>query len=154
MRYTLLALIALCLVAFAPPKPHVKKLGASFRIAPDSTVLVDVSVTVTGKLRSTDRIRYNFFKDGTLVASRDEAGTSVAGQTMAAPAYGQTSDYWVTVRLVENGVVSPASVKSNVWTYTRPALPDPAPVIDSVRITPATVSLAPGGSVQFASVVS
>ena len=55
----------------------------------------------------------------------------------------------VNVRMVYgDGTLSPVT-KSNTLSYAQPACPAPVPVIDSVRIEPASVTLPSGGTQMF-----
>jgi hypothetical protein len=143
----------LALYGFAPPKPRVEALAASFAIAPDSTVTATAAVSIRGTLQPGDLIRYKFSKDGVVVVNVTKPDLAYTA-SLPAPAYGATSCYTVASRVVYPSGLQSAEKLSAPWCYTRPALPDPPAEIDSVTITPAQVTLAPGGSVQFAVVVS
>ena len=140
--------LALLAAALAPPKQKVR-VGV---IAADSaTVTLQATVTLAGTLRATDAIRFNWFRDNVLTASKDTTTLTYA-QVLPSPACGQTSTYYVVTKMLYAGVVDSRNVKSNVISYTAPSCPVPPPTIQGVDITPTSVSLAPGQSVQFAAV--
>ena len=147
MRYIVLALTLACLPAFVgAPRPKVAKLGASFVIAPDSTVNATATVSMTGTLQAGDSIRYKFLKDGVVIVNKSSVATTMQAN-MPAPAYGASSSYTVTANVTRAGSNVGPVVTSPAWVYTRPAAP--VPTIDSVRITPASATVAPGATVQF-----
>ncbi len=140
----LVALLAIAaLAAFTPTKPRAKLVGfgASFAIAPDSTVTATASVAMTGTLLAGDSIRYKFMKDGVVLLNKQSVLLTM-GATMPAPAYGASSSYTVSAQVTRSSVNAGVVVVSAPWVYTRPAAP--LPVIDSVRISPASVTLTPG----------
>lgn len=142
---------AFTLMAFAP-KPRLRTVSASFAIAPDSSVTATATVAVSGTLQAGDSIRYKFLKDGVVVLNR-LAGLAYTA-SLPAPAYGQTSTYNVCVRVAyAAGTQSAEKCGTTPWTYSRPEPPPPPATIDSVWITPASVTVAPGGTVQFTKTV-
>ena len=153
MRYPLLILAALGLMAFAP-KPKVNALGGAFRWAPDSTVAYDAKVALSGPLGRNDLIRYTLSLNGGASAELARTTATDTTFTFAAPAYGTTIAYKVCAR-VFRGESASGGFKCAEASFTRgPAPEPPAPVVDSVWITPASVSMSVGGSVQFTRRVS
>lgn len=137
---------ALALMA-ALPGPRTRIITARFAVAPDSTVVAGASVTVSGTWIQGDQIRFNFWKDNTLVATQDVAALTISGQTMPAPAYGATSEYWVCARY-KRGTRLGDPVCSLKWAYTRPEAP--LPTINGVEILPSSATVpSSGGSLQF-----
>jgi hypothetical protein len=142
----------LALYGFAPPRPRVEALAASYTIAPDSTVTATASVTIRGTLQPGDLIRYKFAQDGVVVVNLTRPEMTYT-QALPAPAYGATSCYTVASRVVYTNGTQSAEKTSAPWCYTRPALPEPPAEIDSVTITPASVSMSPAGVQQFCALI-
>ena len=147
-KYLMLALTLACLPAFAVgrPRPKIGTVGASFLVAPDSTVNATATVSMTGTLQPGDSIRYKFLKDGVVLLNKSSVATTMQAN-MPAPAYGASSSYTASAQITRAGSNVGPVVTSPAWVYTRPAAP--VPTIDSVRITPASATLAPGGTLQF-----
>jgi hypothetical protein len=152
MRYPLLILGALCLMAFAP-KPKVTALGGTFRWAPDSTVAYDAKVFLSGPLGRNDLIRYTLSLNGGTSVELARTTATDTTFTFAAPAYSTTIAYKVCAR-VFRGDASSGGFKCAEASFTRgPAPEPPAPVVDSVVVTPRAVSLSVGSLQQFRAAV-
>ena len=151
--YSLCVLLAVvALTAMGAPGPKVNTLDGTWGWAPDSTVAYAASVKLSGALGPRDQIRYTLYKDN---LAAGEARTTVTDTTFSfvAPAYSATSLYKVCARVFRADSPS-GPFKCAERAFTRgPAPEPPAPVVDSVTITPAQVSLAPGGTVQFQAAV-
>ena len=151
---TLACLVAsLGLYGFAGPKPKVNALDGAFRWGPDSTVAYDAKVYLSGVLGRNDLIRYTLSLNGG--ASVELARTTVTDTTFtfAAPAYDATIVYKVCAR-VFRGESASGGFKCAEQSFTRgPAPEPPPPVVDSVVVTPAKVSLSVGGAQQFTATV-
>jgi len=141
----------LALYGFAPPRPRVDGLTATFAIAPDSTVTATAQVTVRGTMQAGDQIRYKFLKDGVVAVNIARPELTYTA-SLPAPAYGATSCYVAAARVVyANGTQSPEKA-SGQWCYTRPGLP-PAEIDTVILVTPEQAMLGPGGSQQFSATV-
>jgi hypothetical protein len=154
--YSLCVVCAIATLALltmgAAPKPRVSGVGAAFAIAPDSSVRVTVTVTIRGQLQPGDQIRDKLSKDGAVVVNKVVAALSYT-DSLPAPAYGATSCYTASARVVyPNGQQSPEK-SSEPWCYTRPELPIPPAEIDSVTVTPAQAALMPADTLRFAAAV-
>lgn len=71
--------------------------------------------------------------------------------TFAAPAPGVTVTAAFGVSSKRRGKISTET--STTKNYTEPDVPPPPPVIDSLKLTPASVTVTPGSSVQFSAQV-
>lgn len=145
----LIAFVAL--VAWAPrPKPA--SVGVTV-VASDSTIAMIAAVALKFPLRQGDVLRYNWWKDGAFVTGTDTAATTVRSPDFPAPC-GTSGTLQANVRIVyADGSLSPVT-KSNTISYTQPACPAPLPVIDSVRVSPASATGTVGGSgIQFTATV-
>lgn len=140
-------------LALAPIRPKVSGTGASFSLAPDSTVNATVTVTVRGTLQSGDFIRYKVKVDTGYVANKLAPPYSYAFTGLPAPAYGATFTYYGCARVqYANGSQSGEVCSTAGWVYTRPSAP-PA-TIDSVRIRPDTAVALQGGASYLVPVTS
>lgn len=111
--------------------------GSVVRVAPDSTVTLKTQVWARN-LAAGDTLRFTYARNDSIqVTHRSRAGTDQA--QVGAPAYGQTASYRGCVQLERGGrssgrvIPSQPLCWSQPWVYTRPALPTPPPVIDSVK---------------------
>jgi hypothetical protein len=134
-----------------PPGPKVTALGGAFA-APDSTISYRARVVLSGPLGPRDSVRYTQYRDGILVAS-PRTKTLDTTFTWAAPGYDSTVKVSIFAR-VFRGTQPSGGFKGDSATYTRGPAPEiPAPVVDSVFVTPASAAIGLGGSLQFRAVV-
>jgi hypothetical protein len=136
-------------LAFLAPKPAVRDLtGIWSRRAPDSAIAYRATVKLSGPLGPRDSVRYTQYRDGVLIAA-PRTKTLDTTFTWAAPGYDSTVKVSVYARVFRGSQPS-GGFKGDSTTYTRgPAPEPPAPVVDSMKITPASATLAPGGSLKF-----
>jgi hypothetical protein len=148
-----------CLVAtialygFAAPGPKVTAIAGPFAWAPDSTIAYRARVVLSGPLGLRDSVRYTQYRDGILVAAPRTKNLDTTF-TWAAPGYDSTVKVAIFAR-VFRGTNPSGGFKGDSASYTRGPAPEiPAPVVDTVVLSPpGPVSLGPGGSVQFTAVV-
>jgi hypothetical protein len=139
------AVAVVVLMAAAPPRPKIAAVGASFVVAPDSTVTATVAVSVRGTLQPGDMIRYKVKRDGVFIANELGSPPSRTFASLPAPAYGATSVYHGCARVqYANGSQGLELCSTTGWSYTRPMPPEPPAEVESVEITPASFSSAPG----------
>jgi hypothetical protein len=152
MRYPLLILGALCLMAFAP-KPTVTTLGGAFRWAPDSTLAYDAKVFLSGPLGKNDLIRYTLSLNGGTSTELARTTATDTTFTVAAPAYSTTTLYKICAR-VFRGESASGGFKCAEQAFTRgPAPEPPAPVVDSISVEPKKATLSVGATQQFRAAV-
>jgi hypothetical protein len=139
-------------LAYLAPKSKVAGVGAVFAVAPDSTVSATITVRVRGTLKVGDQIRYKVRKDSIdTVFNKVAPPFSLSATGLPAPAYGATSCYTPSARVVYANGTQSGEVAGAPWCYTRPA--EPGAEIDSVTITPSEVSLGLGKTQQFTAAV-
>lgn len=147
-----LSVIAFVALVAWTPRPKPASVGVTV-VASDSTVAMVAAVSLKFPLRPGDVLRYNWWKDGAFVDSTDTTATTARSRDFRAPC-GTSGTLQAKVRIVyADGTLSPAT-PSNTLSYVQPACPAPLPVIDSVRVTPASATAAVGGpGMQFTATV-
>jgi hypothetical protein len=146
------AALALFTMGAAAPKPTVSSHAGTGGWAPDSSVAYRAQVSLSGPLGKNDLIRYTKYRDNVLVG---EARTRATDTTFAfvAPAYDSTSAYRLCARVFRGDSAS-GGFKCAEQAFTRgPAPEEPPPVVDSIVVSPAQVSLTAGKTQQFQAVV-
>ena len=147
------AVAVVLLAGFATPKPTVRTLYGTWGWTADSSVAYRARVFLSGPLGRNDVIRYTLSLNNGASTELARTQTIDTTFTFAAPDYEQTIVYKVCAR-VFRGESASGGFKCAEQSVTRGPPPEPpAPVVDSVTITPAQVSLGLGKTQQFRAAV-
>lgn len=150
MKLALLALLVLgTLAAVTPPRPKVSGVGASFTLAPDSSVNVIATASLSGTLSVGDSLRFRFTRNDSVKVVKPPTVNLTQGASLVAPAYGQTATYRACVQVKRQANLVGSEVCSAYWTYSRPDTLASPPTINGVTITPASATLSPGQAITL-----
>lgn len=147
MRHAVLLIALLALGASAmtyePPRPGVKTLTVTVRRdAVASTVWVKWSIAATGGPDSTTVD----VTGPTNLHRRYTAASKVDSTSYTAPAPNGSISGTVTATAWRRGLSASSGPKP--WSYTEPDTPPPPPSV-TVEVLPASITVAPGATVQF-----
>lgn len=131
MRTLLLLPIMACTLAKAELPKFVDSITGDIIQVNDTTVKLKTKVYVSNWVQATDTLRYDFYRNDTLMVTRRSVNT-IDSAFVFAPIVGRTSIYRGCAQVERGGRDS--GVKSGLacwsWTFTRQV---PAPAIDSVK---------------------